>query len=275
MTKGNYFTMAKAEGQQKAKIDIYGDIVSEDWRWSETETSAVSFRDSLNALGEDINELDIHINSGGGNVFEAVAIYNMLKRHKAKVNVHIDGLAASAASVIAMAADNLHMPSNSMMMIHNAWSVFMGNHHELREFATQLEKINNTAVKQSYIEKNPDIDVDELSSLMDKETWLTAQEALEMGLADEVTNAVQTAASITAEQLARYENAPSALKDPTAEPEALKVVLTATDGGIEESFKALREEMTALANKIEAQESKEPAKPAEPSAMSKFFLNLN
>lgn len=255
--------MAKLDGQ-KAQIDIYGDIVSENYRWYEDETSAVSFRNALSELG-DIEELQIHINSGGGDVFEAVAIFNMIKRHKAIVHVHIDGLAASAASVIAMAADKLYMPENSMLMIHNAWSVFMGNHHELRDYANQLEKINNTTVKQSYLDKNPELDIEVLSQLMDKETWLSANEAFEMGLVDEVISAVPVAASITKDQMSRYENAPSNLQDSIEDP------ATISESSIDKEYldnvvKQLKEEINEL---------KKPAEPVKDSSLSTFFLNLN
>lgn len=267
MKKGSYFTMAKLDGP-KAQIDIYGDIVSENYRWYEDETSAVSFRDALAGLG-DIDELEIHINSGGGDVFEAVAIFNMIKRHKAKVSIHIDGLAASAASVIAMAADTLYMPENSMLMIHNAWSVFMGNHHELRDYADQLEKINDTTVKQSYLDKNPDIDVEALSQLMDKETWLSASEAFEMGLVDEVLSAVPVAASITKDQMARYENAPTTLKNSVEEdPKDFGEILKQ----VEENFNKRIEEFE---EKLKASKEEPPADPVKDSSLSAFFLNIN
>lgn len=261
--------MAKLDGQ-KAQIDIYGDIVSENYRWYEDETSAVSFRNALAELGE-IEELDIHINSGGGDVFEAVAIFNMIKRHKAKVNVHIDGLAASAASVIAMAADTLYMPENSMLMIHNAWSVFMGNHHELRDYADQLEKINDSTVKQSYLDKNPDIDVAALSALMDKETWLSANEAFEMGLVDEVVSAVQVAAFITSDQMARYEKVPAVLKESAegASPSA-----SGTQGIDKEYFDDVVEQLKNQINELK-KSKEEPAEPVKDNLMSAFFLNLN
>ena len=264
MKKGNYFTMAKLDGQ-KARIDIYGDIVSEGWRWGDDETSAVSFRNALGELGE-IGELDLHINSGGGDVFEAVAIFNMIQRHKAKVNVHVDGLAASAASVIAMAGDTVHMPANSMLMIHNAWSGFMGNHHELRAFADTLEKINNSSVKQAYIEKNPEINVEELSALMDKETWLSASEALELGLIDEITGAVQVAASITTQQLERYENAPEVLSSTVEDKPAEPVVQVIDKEYLDNAMQQLKNELA---------ESMKPAEPVKDSSLSAFFLNIN
>lgn len=269
MTKGKYFTMAKADGR-KAKIDIYGDIVSEGWRYYEDETSAVSFRNALSELGE-VEELEIHINSGGGDVFEAVAIFNMIKRHKAKVDVYIDGLAASAASVIAMAADSIHMPANSMLMIHNAWSGFVGNHHELRDFADKLEKINDTAVKQSYIDKNPEINVEELTRLMDQETWLSADEAFEMGLVDEVVSAVQVAASITKDQMARYEKVPATLKESVEEPLTATVAINIDNEYLNTLLAPLKEQIEELKNA----QKEEPAEPENVSALSKFFLNSN
>lgn len=265
MKQGNYFKMAQIS-DQKAEIFIYGDIVSEGWRWSDDETSAVSFRDSLTELG-DVEEIDLRINSGGGDVFEAVAIYNMIKRHKAKVTAHIDGLAASAASVIAMAADRVVMPANSMLMIHNAWSIFMGDHVAMKKFAEDLEKINES-VKRSYLDKNENLDVTELTALMDAETWLSADEALEMGLADEVITAVQVAASITKDQLARYENAPSALKEEPEEPKSFEEILKQ----VEDNFLKKIEE---IENKINQSEKEPDPETVKNTGVAGFFLNLN
>lgn len=243
MTKKKYFSMKKAS-TERGEIHIYGDIVPAGWEWDE-DVSGASFRDELAALS-DVQVIDLRINSGGGDVFEAAAVYNMLKRHKARVEVHIDGLAASAASVIAMAGDKVTMPKNAMLMIHNAWTLGFGNHHELRKQADDLEKINDSTVKQSYLSKNPDFDADELSRLMDAETWLTADEALEMGLTDEVVSAVQVAASISDDQLARYKNAPAALTEPAQkESKGLKVNVE-----MSEEFKSalaeIRQEIEAL-----------------------------
>lgn len=263
MKKGQYFSMAKSS-DIKAKIDIYGDIVNEDWRW-DNDTSAVSFRNALQELG-DVSELDIYINSGGGDVFEATAIYNMIKRHPAKVHVHIDGLAASAASVIAMAGDTITMPSNSMLMIHNAWSIYMGNHNDLRKYADDLEKLNNSTVKQSYLDKSPGIDPDTLTALMDAETWLTAAEAKEHGLVDEVTGAVNVAASITKDQMERYNKVPEALvEEGKPEPQ-------------EDPIKALAKQIEDLSNRVNSlQPHTEPAKEPDPepqNSVREFFFNL-
>ena len=103
---------------------IDGEIVTDEWK--DSDTSAAGFRDALKSLG-DVKEINLHINSPGGSVFEGIAIYNMLKQNKAKVNIYVDALAASIASVIAMSGDTIFMPSNSMMMIHNPYTVAFGN----------------------------------------------------------------------------------------------------------------------------------------------------
>lgn len=209
--KNQYFDFVKAS-ETKGEIFIYGDIVPDGYEQGE-DTSAGSFRDALAAF-DGMSEIDIRINSGGGDVFTAVAIYNILKRHKAKTNVYIDGLAASAASVIAMAGDTVTMPSNAMLMIHNAWTFAIGNHHDLRKSADDLERINNSTVKQSYMSRNEAIEESDITRLMDEETWLTAAQAREMGLVDSVSESVQVAASITDEQIARYKNTPEVLQEP-------------------------------------------------------------
>lgn len=120
----------------------------------------------------------------------------MLKTHKAHVTIKVDGLAASIASVIAMAGDKVVMPRNAMMMIHNAWTMGVGDARDLRKQADDLDKINNVVI-ESYMDKNPELDVDELKDMMNEETWLSAQEAYELGLIDEIAEANKAAANIT------------------------------------------------------------------------------
>lgn len=175
--KSNYFDM-KLEGEV-AHIDVYGEVSS----WSE-ETSVKGFTESLKSLGE-VKEINLHINSPGGEVFEGVAIYNILKSHKASVNVVIDGLAASIASVIAMAGDTISIPSNAMLMIHNPLIGMWGNAEDLRREADVLDKVA-ISIRQSYLSRNLAINEDELIQLMADETWLTANEALEKGFVDAV-----------------------------------------------------------------------------------------
>src|SRR5690606_37040464 len=143
--------------------------------------------------------INLYINSSGGSVFEGIAIHNMLKRHKAKINVHIDALAASIASVIAMSGDTIFMPKNSMLMIHHAWTFAIGNAEQLRKTADDLDRITNSS-KQSYLQKAGDKLTDEkLTEMLDAETWLSADEAYRYGLCDVVLEANQMVASISDE----------------------------------------------------------------------------
>lgn len=204
--------------QQKGivgEIIIYGDIVS--YQWDDTDVSATSFKDELDTLG-DVNQLDVYINSGGGSVFEGIAIYNMLKRHKAKVNIYVDALAASIASVIAMSGDTIFMPKNSMMMIHNAWTYSVGNADELRKAADDLDRINESS-NQAYRERNLTISEDELQSLLDAETWLSADECLQYGLCDEVIQSNEAVAQVSKHMLKTYQKAPETIENMVETPQ--------------------------------------------------------
>jgi ATP-dependent Clp protease, protease subunit len=212
MAQKNKFWEIKmsADGSNSADIFIYGDIVS--YQWDETDTSAASFKKDLDAVG-DVDTINLYINSPGGNVFEGVAIHNMLKRHKAKINVYVDALAASIASVIAMAGDTIHMPKNAMLMIHNPWTWTYGNAAELRKVADDLDRIGNS-VKQTYLQKAGDkLTEEKLQEMLDAETWLSADEAYEHGLCDVVLEASQIAASISDELFSKYKNVPKQLKN--------------------------------------------------------------
>lgn len=167
---------------------IYGDVESDGYDfWTgeviQSETSANTFREELAAHPE-TNQINIYINSYGGSVFEGTSIYNQLKRHPAHKTVYIDGFACSIASVIAMAGDEIIMPRNALMMIHNMWMCAQGNADELRKAADDLEKINE-AGRAAYLAKAGDkLAPDVLAQMADGETWLTADECINYGLAD-------------------------------------------------------------------------------------------
>lgn len=128
--------------------------------------------------------IDIYINSHGGDVSEGITIYNILKRHKAYKRVFIDGLACSIASVIAMAGNAIYMPKSSMMMVHNCWTMAVGNAKELRKTADDLDKINELGIA-AYMTKFKGTK-EELKQLLDNETYLTADECLEKGLCTKI-----------------------------------------------------------------------------------------
>lgn len=164
-----------------------------------------TFLKDLRALG-DVRQINVHVNSPGGDVFEGNTIYNLLKAHKAKVTVYVDGLAASIASVIAMAGDKIVMPKNAMMMIHDPWSVTVGNSADMRKMADVLDKISNTLVA-AYQTKSG-LNADEIKTIMADETWFTAEEAVAMGFADEVAEEVKIAAAADVEGFKRFKNCP-------------------------------------------------------------------
>lgn len=178
--KRNYYSLEKAK--ETATINIYGDITS--WAWEELgEVSAVNLSKQLDALG-DVNEIHVFINSYGGEVAEGLAIYNALKRHKAKVTTYCDGFACSIASVIFMAGDERVMNESSLLMIHNAWTMAVGNSEELRKQADDLEKITQASV-EAY-KSHSSLTEKEIKNLMDNETWILPTEALEYGFATKI-----------------------------------------------------------------------------------------
>ncbi|WP_338213869.1 head maturation protease, ClpP-related [Companilactobacillus muriivasis] len=176
-----------------ADVNIDGEIVSQ--KWDDSDTTGASFRDDLKQLG-DVKTINLHINSPGGSVFEGISIYNQLKQNKATVNVYVDGLAASIASVIAMSGDTIFMPENSMMMIHNPMTFVAGNAEQLRKQADDLDRVRETSVATYLAKSNGKITENDLKKLMDDETWLSADEAVNYGLADEVLEANKAVACV-------------------------------------------------------------------------------
>lgn len=149
------------------------------------------------AIDESPDGIDLRINSGGGEVFEGQAIYSLLNQYKVKtgnpVRVFIDSLAASIASVIAMAGDEIIMAENALLMIHNPWTWGGGTSKELRETANVLDKVRDTLI--TVYETRTGLSRDTIGALMDEETWFNAKEAVEMGFADTIISPSQVAAA--------------------------------------------------------------------------------
>lgn len=200
-----YFQM-KTTTNDVAEISIDGEIVSE--KWWDSETSAVDFRDSLKELG-DVKSINLSINSPGGSVFDGIAIYNMLKNHPADVNVTVQGLAGSIASVIAMSGNTLTMNTGAMLMIHNPFTGVVGNATQLREMADTLDQIAESSV-DIYNEKTG-IDKDAIREVMANETWLTADEAVELGWADQKNESPAVMQSVSDKYSDMWQHAPEFL----------------------------------------------------------------
>lgn len=159
--------------------------------------SAKSFLNDLRSVTGD--EVDVEINSPGGDVFAGLAIYNGLRASGKKINVKVLGLAASAASLVAMAGDTIEMPENAFMMIHNPWGFAMGGADEMRNTADVLDKICASLVS-TYAKRTGKTD-QEITALLDAETWMTAQEAVDAGFATSVTAALAVKASYSEDRL--------------------------------------------------------------------------
>ncbi len=168
------------------KLNLYGIIRKASYWDKEGASDFISSEAVKSILSEagDVMQIDVHINSPGGDVFESIAINNKLRQHKASVNVYIDSLAGSGASIIAMAGDKIYMPANAMLMIHKAQTFVVGNADELRQVAKDLDKIDE-AVTASYKERWVGEDK-ELEDLIKVGTWITADEAKTFGFADEI-----------------------------------------------------------------------------------------
>lgn len=211
------FWEVKAAANKTGDVYVYGSIAS--YKWNDTDVTAKSFKDDIDALG-DIDTLNIYTNSPGGSVFVAQAIYSILKRHKAEKNAYVDGLAASAASFLIMAADKILIPSNATIMVHKPSSGAWGNATDLRKTADILDKVEEGMI-EAYM-SHVKITEDKLKELLDAETWLTAKEAVEYGFADELIEEKNVAACIDPAIMAQYKNVPDILQQETDKEKELR-----------------------------------------------------
>lgn len=188
--------------------------------YDEIGTYGVSAKAFIAEIGklEAGTDLELRINSPGGSVFDAVAIYNALKRHDGSVTVTIDGIAASASSYVAMAGDEIVMPENAFLMIHDPSGLAMGTAGDMRDMAEALDKIAGSLIK-GYAAKSGKSD-DEIASLMAAETWFDAAEAVGAGFADRIAEPVRIAARF---DIASFRNAPPLLVEAVQdEPETVE-----------------------------------------------------
>lgn len=177
----------KARGKKSAEVLLYDEIGNSFWGG----VSAKQLQDDLAKLGE-IDTINLRINSPGGDVFEAFTMYNNFARHPAQVLVDIDGMAFSAASVVAMAGDEIRMADNAMFMIHNPSTTVYGGADDMMKMADVLNQVKGNIV--TTYEKQTKLDTAELEQLMDDETWFTADQALAKGFIDRITDSLNVEA---------------------------------------------------------------------------------
>lgn len=202
----------KNQTDSSADLFFYGDIVSETWQseWYEDDMAPGDVKEFLDQL-DGTENINIHINSGGGSVFGGIAIYNMLRRNNAHKTVYVDGLAASIASVIMMAGDEIVMPKNATVMIHKPSASYFfttKNADDLRKDAESLD-ICQEAIMQTYMTKAK-VDKEEIEQKVNDETWLTGEEAAELFdiKVEEANDAVACAGS---SMFFCYKNVPTSL----------------------------------------------------------------
>jgi ATP-dependent Clp protease protease subunit len=199
MRRRQWYRIQNAAKTDEATVYIYQEIES---FWG------VSAHDFVRELaGIKASTIHVRINSPGGDVFDGMAIYNALKRHPSEIVTHVDGLAASAASIIALAGDRVVMGVGSFLMIHNAWGIVIGDAKDMREMADSLEKITGSLA--GIYATRTGKPADEIQAMLDAETWLSAEEAVEGGFADETEDAPKASASF---DLSRFRNVPDPLK---------------------------------------------------------------
>lgn len=204
----------------EADLFVYGEIVQEksvDW-WtgeeSQTDVGLMDFKEQLDSIGN-VQTLNIYINSPGGDVFTASTMISMLQRVKDKgttINAYVDGLSASAASFLMMVADNINLYKNSTVMIHKPMSFAFGNANDMQKTIDVLNKIEESVMMPMYMNKSK-VDEEEIKSLIDAETWLSAKEMdkyFNITLLDEEKTAV---ASISSNLFKNYKNVPDFIKN--------------------------------------------------------------
>lgn len=199
----------EAKAKDEATVYLYDEI-------SWLGIQAADFVKDLAAI--DAPTIHLRINSPGGSVFDGIAIYNALKEHPARVIAHVDGLAASIAALIPMAADELHMAENAYLMIHEPWSMVIGGAQDLRDEAELLDKVSGT-IRDTFAARSG-ADADQVAAWMAAETWFTAGEAVDAKLADLVdTNNGNEKAKATAFDLSAFAHVPDQLQGRAAPTE--------------------------------------------------------
>ena len=177
--KKKFWNWVRNEDTGARTLVLNGQISDETWYGDEVTPGL--FREELNA-GE--GDITVWINSPGGDVFAAARIYNMLKEYPGNVEVRIDGMAASAASVVAMAGDRISMSPVAMMMIHNPMTVAMGDHKAFQQAMDMLEEVKESIINAYELKTGQSRTV--ISHMMDDETWFNAKKAVELGFADDI-----------------------------------------------------------------------------------------
>ena len=242
----------------RAEVWIYEQI-GEDY-WDGSGITAKGFQKELSTIKA--SQIDLHINSPGGQVFDGITIHNLIKQHPANVTTYIDGLAASIASVIALAGDRVVMAENALFMVHKASGMVFGNSDDMRDFADKLDKVNGS-IATTYISKTGKDEAD-INGLMSAETWLNAKDALAAGFVDEISGEADMTACakfIPVMQKANFQNIPDDIAAKKEKLDARSLERILRDGGCSNTLaksilsNGYREEQREAAPKAEQREA--------------------
>ena len=203
-----------SDKEEKGKLEtkgqnlyIYGDIVGDQWsKWMDEDTCPTDVKELFEGFDKS-EPVNVYINSGGGSVWGALAICSMINRHCGKTTAHIDGIAASAASVIACACDEIIMPEYAQMMIHKPWAGVHGNADELRKIADSLDSAENSIIAIYKSKLAPGVTEDTLRQKLSEETWITGKDAFELFNVT-VEAGAEPAAAASSDFYDRYKNRP-------------------------------------------------------------------
>ncbi|MDR1658885.1 MAG: Clp protease ClpP [Desulfovibrio sp.] len=216
-----------SKGKSEADVYIY-DVIGDHWG---TGVLAKDFVKEVSNLK--VDTLNVHINSPGGNAFDGIAIYNTLIQYKGNVVVFIEGLAASAASLVAMAGNEINMAENAFIMIHEVWSFVCGNANDLRKEADRLDMLSEKYAEVYTKRSNGKKSASEFFDMMKEETWMDAVEATNAGIVDNITDSIKAAAKFDLSRY-NYKNIPNPVKEQFSMPlpVALRARLAAMDMAI-------------------------------------------
>lgn len=213
----------KNKADNEAEICFYGDINSDSMgEWSKyfpDDKCPSDIKEFFDKLSDDVEKIHVHINSGGGSVFGGIAIYNMLKNHKAEIVVHVDALAASIASVIAMAGDKIIIPKNAQLMIHKPMSYVGGNADEMRKEADVLDGCQKVILSTYMAHVKDGVDEKTINDLINAETWLNGEECQQYFDFD-IEESNEAVAAADSEYFDRYDNLPEKYKKLTNDNKA-------------------------------------------------------
>jgi len=179
------------------EIYIYGEI--EDFKWIPEDVTPMDIKNELEKL-KNSDSINLYVNSPGGSVFAGLAIFNELKRFEKPITAYVDGVAASIASLIVLAADRVVMPFNAMFMIHNMWTCICGTAEDLRNTADRIDKMSESILVETYARKTG-LEKDKIIKMMDEETWLNGEDAFLLGFADEILEEQKIAACYKGENV--------------------------------------------------------------------------